>query len=663
MTSDAALEVKDTTLRRMMTEMSNGEYRIPEFQREYVWAKPDVTSLFDSVYNSYPIGSIFAWKVPDDMNRFFRKLRQLDQPPLEETNREISFILDGQQRLTSLYLGLKGLEFNDYDYSRVVFDIDNEEFILSSGSADRLVSMSEVWDDEKRMEVTTGMSDQRRMTVQDCYNQFNNYKLPVIEVDTRNFEEVIDIFERINQEGQDLSRFDIVHANIWSEEFNLRHRIDNDIIEPLRDRGFGGVDRETVAEALSLAIEKKSKTKVQKSLDSGEVQRNWGDVKDAFMNAVRYIRQRYNIKRVEFLPYESLIAVLAYYMYHSQEETVKSKHQDQIDRYFWRVVVSDHWERGRQTTISSDISIIDNIIEGHEVEIDFTPTINPEKLKNANIKRSNSSVRNAFLCILANSNPLNFEDGTPIDLSQEHFTSFQLQNHHIFPNAYLRQLGYSKEDRKSVADITFLPRNINNDISDNAPSEYFENYRHRDDFEEIMHSHFIPYGQSSAIWDDDYEKFLEQRCTVIMEKVRELIGGSLDIDEDAMTEEQKIMEAKERVRELVHVTLSDVNDGSYWGSLPQEVASNASERMNGELNDDREKLGFISMEEIADIIQIQWSEFSEIFPNRDDVEYYLKNIEKYENSYENGEVDRYTKLDGELAIQWVSSCVSPQVQS
>lgn len=663
MTSEATLDVNDTTLSRMIYEMSNGEYRIPQFQREYVWSKSDVTSLFDSVYNSYPIGSIFAWKVPSDMNRFFRKLHQLDQPSLEETGREISFILDGQQRLTSLYLGLKGLEFDDYDYSRVAFDIDNEEFTLTSASADRLVSMADIWDDEKRVEVTKGMEDERQLRVQNCYNQFNNYKLPIIEVDTPNFEEVIDVFERINQEGQDLSRFDIVHANIWSEEFNLRQRIDEDIVEPLMDKGFGKVERETVAEALSLALEKKSKTKAQKSLESEKVNDNWQDLKDAFINAVRYIRQRYNIKRVEFLPYESLIAVLAYYMYKAQEETVKSSHQDQMDRYFWRVVVSDHWERGRQTTIGSDISIIDNIINGNDVSIDFTPTITPEKLKNANIKRSNSSIRNAFLCILANNDPRNFEDGTPIDLSEDHFTSFQLENHHIFPNAYLRQLDFDKQDRKSVADITFLPRNINNEISDTAPSEYFSKYQDRDDFDKVMYSHFIPYDEGSAIWTNDYEKFLDQRCTVIMEKVRELIGGSLELDEDAMTDEQKISQAKNTIRDLIDEKLSEDNDGSYWELLPSGVVSDVSQRMNGDVEDDREKLEFVTMEEASDIIDIHWTVFSEIFPERDDVGYHLENLQKYEKAYENDEVNRYIELDGDLAIQWISSCVSPNIEA
>lgn len=660
MPPETMLNVNDITLHQMVRDVSEGQYRIPEFQREYVWGQSDVTSLFDSVYNSYPIGSIFVWKVPDGMDSFFRNIHNLDQPPLEETSKKIRFVLDGQQRLISLYVALQGLEFDGYDYSRVAFDLDNEEFTLSSASADSLVSMCDVWDTARKAEIGSELSHERNFTLDECYNRFHNYKLPIIEVDTADFEEVIDIFERINQEGQDLSRFDIVHANLWSDEFSLRRRIDEDVIEPLRDKGFGSVQRETVSEAVSLILEKQSKTEVQKSLETERVKNNWSNIKDAFINAVRYIRQRYNIKRVEFLPYESLIGVFAYYMYHTNEKTVKSKHQNQIDRYFWRVVTSDHWERSRQTSIGGDISNIDKIIDGIDVNINFTPSINPEKLKNSNIKRSKSSIRNAFLCILANNNPRNFEDGTPIDLSQDHFTSFQLENHHIFPNAYLRQLGYDKEDRKSVADITFLPRNTNNTISDTAPSEYFSKYKERDDFDEIMQSHLIPYDEDSAIWTNDYDQFLEQRCMIIMEEVRELIGGSLEIEDDDLTDKQKVNKAEDAVRSLIHQKLSEDNDGSYWGILPSSIVDDVDERIDQEVNKDREKLDFVSMGEAADVIQIHWSKFSDIFPDEEDVEYHLNNLQRYKTEYSQDNLDSYIELDGKLAIQWVNSCIQPE---
>lgn len=655
MTSDVTLDVNDINLSQAADQMSRGEFRIPEFQREYVWSKSDVTALFDSVYNSYPIGSFFVWKVPSSMNNFFRNLRDLEQPTLDNTEREISFVLDGQQRLTSLYIGLMGIKFNDYDYSRILFDVENEEFVLGRGTSENLIPMRTIWDDDRRMDVMDEHDYFKR--IQQCATQFKNYKIPLIEISTKKFDEVIDVFERINQSGQDLSRFDIVHANIWSEDFNLRHRIDSDIIEPLEDKQFGTVSRDTVAGALSLAIDGRSDTNTQKQLDSAEVRKNWPELKDAFMNAVRYIMQRYNIKRVEFLPYEELISILAYYMFEANADTVKSRHQEQIDRYFWRVVFSDHWERGRQTTISGDIETIDDIIAGIDVNVSYPPSVTPEKLKQANIKRSSSRVRNAFLCLLANNEPLNFEDGTPIDLSKGYYTNYRLENHHIFPNAFLRQIGFGKELRKSVVDITFLPQNINSKISDKAPSEYFAEYQDRHDFDEIMASHFIPYGNGSAIWDDDYETFLDQRCHILVDKIQELIGGGGEIDPESKTPETQISNAKEEVRDLIDSRLTKSNGQEYWNVLPNHVVDSVDTRLNGSVKSNREKLEYVRMNEASEIINIHWSEFSGVFPNRDDVEYHLENLDEYDLAYADGSVDRYTEIGGTQAVEWVLSCV------
>ena len=647
------LEVRNINIGRALNKIENGEFRIPEFQREFSWSKQDVTKLFDSIYNNYPIGSLFIWSPKTDDH--FRNFKELDQPDPADIDRQISFVLDGQQRLTSLYYGLNGIETEDYDYSRILFDLEEEEFTLGSGKSDNLIPLEDIWDDDERSKVMKEHEDNFDL-INDCFNIIKNYELPLIEINTDNFDEVIQVFERINQSGESLSRFDIVHANIWSEYFNLRKRIDNDVIEPLEDKGFGIIKRETVAEAVSLAIEGKSDTNTQKSLDSDKVNENWVDIKDAVMNSVNYIMRNYNIQRVEFLPFESLIAIIAYYLYKAEEDTVKSAHQDQIDKYFWRIVCSDHWSKARQSTLSSDTEIIDNIIEGHSVDINFTPVINPQKLKEGNIKRSKSHVRNAFLCILANCKPLSFEDGSPISLTNDHFTSFRLENHHIFPNNFLRQTGWSKEMRKSIVDITFLPQTINQEIKDSAPSEYFSKYADRDDFDEIMRSHLIPSTEESAIWDDDYERFLEQRCIAVIDKMEDLIGGGVDMDTESLTPEMVINQAKGSVRDIIHTKLSEANEDGYWGQIPGSVMNNVSEEIDGEIESDREKLEFVNMEEASEIINVHWSVFSDIFPDKSDVEYHLNNLQQYEDAYRNSDEDIYSEIDGKLAIQWVESC-------
>ena len=96
----------------------NKDFFLPAIQREFVWEPDQIERLFDSILGDYPIGSFLFWKV-DEQNKeewtTFEFIRQFDKehPNNPEANlkgiaRDIYLILDGQQRITSLYIGLKG---------------------------------------------------------------------------------------------------------------------------------------------------------------------------------------------------------------------------------------------------------------------------------------------------------------------------------------------------------------------------------------------------------------------------------------------------------------------------------------------------------------------------------------------------------------------------
>jgi len=222
-----------------------------------------------------------------------------------------------------------------------------------------------------------------------------------------------------------------------------------------------------------------------------------------------------------------------------------------------------------------------------------------------------------------------------------------------------------KDKRKSLVDITFLPKKVNNEIGSTVPSEYFGEFRDRNDFEDVMFSHIIPYGDDSAIWNDNYDKFLEQRATLIMEEIQKLVGESADLDFQDQTPEQRMKEAEDLVRDITHTRLQADYGNSYWDVLPSAVVQNVDQRLNGGKSDieNRERLKHISAEESSIIITTHWSNFEDIFPVKDDVEHHLKNLEAYRREYEEeGNVDRYTRLDGDLAIQWINSCIRPTLE-
>jgi uncharacterized protein with ParB-like and HNH nuclease domain len=106
------ISVRTGSLGNVISSVSSGEYRIPQFQREYVWERTKVTELFDSIVKEYPIGSVFLWRASREYNSLFRHSANLGVKSIEDTD-NITFVLDGQQRITSLYLTLEGQRSHD----------------------------------------------------------------------------------------------------------------------------------------------------------------------------------------------------------------------------------------------------------------------------------------------------------------------------------------------------------------------------------------------------------------------------------------------------------------------------------------------------------------------------------------------------------------------
>ena len=103
------IEVSQKFLGTLMSDISQGSIRIPRFQREFVWKRSDILKLLDSMLKEFPIGTVFLWNAPAEYNHILRDIKELDQP-LVAHNQRYQIVLDGQQRLTSLYAVINAMQ-------------------------------------------------------------------------------------------------------------------------------------------------------------------------------------------------------------------------------------------------------------------------------------------------------------------------------------------------------------------------------------------------------------------------------------------------------------------------------------------------------------------------------------------------------------------------
>jgi uncharacterized protein with ParB-like and HNH nuclease domain len=162
------IKVSHNILINLMVDMERGHLRIPRFQREFVWERIRIQKLLDSMYKEYPIGTLFFWEAPPQYNELLRDVEDLGQPPLID-GKSYTLILDGQQRLTSLYAVIKGLAIDGEDYRKIVIDLDNHDpaklsFQYRNPDNQRWVSVADLLG--MNFSVLNNLSEERRLQFQ-----------------------------------------------------------------------------------------------------------------------------------------------------------------------------------------------------------------------------------------------------------------------------------------------------------------------------------------------------------------------------------------------------------------------------------------------------------------------------------------------------------------
>src|SRR3989338_7983479 len=162
------IKVDELNLSDIVHEIEHGHLRIPRFQRDFVWERSKVIKLLDSMYKEYPIGSFFIWEADKKYNLFYRNIAELNLAE-PDSYTSIRYILDGQQRATSLYAAIKGLKIESTDYSQICFDFDKEEFIVRSHEGDYYASLMDILG-ENKFQIYNKLTDQRKQAFDKCYN-------------------------------------------------------------------------------------------------------------------------------------------------------------------------------------------------------------------------------------------------------------------------------------------------------------------------------------------------------------------------------------------------------------------------------------------------------------------------------------------------------------
>jgi uncharacterized protein with ParB-like and HNH nuclease domain len=219
------ISIKKERLKDLFQKLDAGRFLIPTFQRPYVWDPGNIVDLWHSIYECYPIGSFLYWKTHTRLH-VHRRLGGFYLPGNGGgDNAFYSYILDGQQRITSLHASFHGgvgkiREKYDFDFT-LYFDLKNAEFFFENeyyrhrweADAAYLLRLKDVQDlPPDYGSHLPGVTPDIEKNLDQLKYMFTDYSVPLICLEGYDTRSVCAVFERINQNGIKLDNLDILIA-------------------------------------------------------------------------------------------------------------------------------------------------------------------------------------------------------------------------------------------------------------------------------------------------------------------------------------------------------------------------------------------------------------------------------------------------------------------
>lgn len=331
------------SIKQAIDKIDYNQYLLPAIQREFVWSAGQIELLFDSLMRNYPIGSLLMWKVQGENktdHRYYSVLktyREKYNTHCQEVNTssipDFEAVLDGQQRLTALYIGLKG----SYAYKKKNFAWkDNEHSIptrklylcLTEDSIDEdenedgrvydfrfltkeeLQNSDKIWFEVGQILALNGTFELNQFLKKKEWDS-NEYisntlskLLDVIHVKTlinyyleleQDYDKALNIFIRINSGGEKLSYSDLIMSTIisgWTSRTVSARDEFNNLIDEIWDSTEIVIDKDLIIRAYLLIFSDDIKFRVTNFsiANAKEFKENWDGIRAAIVEAIELIR-------------------------------------------------------------------------------------------------------------------------------------------------------------------------------------------------------------------------------------------------------------------------------------------------------------------------------------------------------------------------------------
>lgn len=561
----------EASVEELVGRIERGQLRLPEMQRRYVWRSPRVRDLLDSLYRGYPSGAILLWETNEEVPlQDFAVAQQAN--PYQNTQ----LLLDGQQRLTSLSAVIRGepvtvrgrkkpleLLFNleHPDHLAVVTEVNEEAddddenpdeedadasedelqkrfnkmvFVVATKKLEQLpqwVKVTDVFKSDSDIEFlkragVTALDDPRsekyskRLARLRAIRKYM-YRIDVLE-NTLSYDEVTEIFVRVNSLGAKLRSSDLALAQItakWPGALKTFQAAQESCEEDGFDVDLGLHLRNLVAFATN-----QSRFLTVGNLPIETLKEAWKHCVPGIDYAINFLKSNTDIDSPALLSSPYLFITLAFFG-HARKYDIGPAEVESLRRWALLANAKGRYTRGSsETLLDQDLATIrdgggvKDLLDRLRMQVGRLD-IAPEELEGRNQR---SALFKTMFLAFRDAGAKDWRSNLAIALDHKGATH-KLQFHHIFPKAVLKK-HYTSREADDIANLSFIGGKTNRQILATPPKAYLPEY-----IEKLGHNAFqtqcIP--TDPALLDvGDYKKFLVERRRLISERLNEFLGPS-----------------------------------------------------------------------------------------------------------------------------------------
>lgn len=529
----------------ILEQIDLGSYALPEFQRGYVWNRAQVRGFMDSLYREHPVGSLLTWRTrTEDVDA--RGDGEL-QPGT------VQLLLDGQQRISTLYGLIRGKQPPFFDGNANVFDglkfhLEDEAFEyyqpVKMGGDDRWIDVIELFQSGAgKMMAEVYRRYESELELAELYGERLNrldsirnrdFHIEEVTGEDKTIEQVVDIFNRVNSGGTKLKSGDLALAKLCAEWPQARAEM-KVTLDRLAGHGFT-FTLDFLLRVVNAVVTRRAPFSALAEVTGDDFREGLAKTAGAIDRVLNALASRLGIDNSTVLPSPFPIVILARYLVDNDMSFGDERQKDRLLYWYVQAAIWGRYTSGAEGRLAQDLLVLDedggdpvDRLLANLLQQRGDLTVRPDDF------RSWGRGARFFPILYMLGRRFHARDWGTGNVLQVNALGghSDLELHHIFPKSLLYEIGHPKSEVNALANFTFLTLETNRDITNRRPDDYLPQYSKL--HPGAIESTWVP--MDTSLWElDRYEDFLAARRELLAaatnDFLAQLLGSELPVSDE-----------------------------------------------------------------------------------------------------------------------------------